>query len=482
MQLIDQLAARVGAAKPVPGKDIEEADQTQLFQHDLALLENMLPPPMADLPKTGVPIATTPPELGQIDVKFVALPNNHAGTEADSATKPAETTPQIQAQPLASPAPPLTVEKPQTTPQKFAQAPSNVVLGGDEQSTTPAQGQPVLQKPEPQAVQVDAQPKAANTPASDHTKPSPATTRSDAPRSLLSDRPAQTGPLPEQKSMPAAQPHNSSNIPASPLVKTNTPDLKPLTQQGSTVARTAETVTVEAVGKVQPPQPNLSQAAGLKITTPHQPEIEPSKDSRLAQRSTPEVASRQAIAVPQTQPLVRATADPLTLQPLSKATTAEPEPFVPPQTPTPASHITASPSNPAALTPTQTAYTVHQITTQIVAEAGAKTGRDIEVRLDPEELGRIRITVHPREAGLFIALAVERPETLDLLRKNASELMANLQDFDLSGATLEFSQDDNSPPPQTDDMGLDEDPIQLAVTPPTPDLQRTSDARLDLRL
>ncbi len=482
MQLIDQLAARVGAAKPALGKNIEEADQTQLFQHDLALLENMLPTPVVDLQKAGVPIVTTPPELGQIDVKFVALQNTDAGTEADNATKPAETTPQIQAQPLASPAPPLTVEEPQITPQQFAQAPSRVVLEGEERPTTPVQGQPVLQEPKPQSVQVDAPPKAANTPASDHPKPSPATTRSDAPQPNLADRPAQTDPQPAQKSLPAAQPHNSANILASPLVKTNTPELKPLTQPGSTVARTAETVIVEAVGKVQPPQPNLSQAAGLKITTPHQPEIEPSKDSRLAQRSTPEVALRQAIAVPQTQPLVRATADPLTLQPLSQVTTAEPEPFVPPHTSTPTSPVVASPPNPAALTPTQTAYTVHQITTQIVAEAGAKTSRDIEVRLDPEELGRIRITVHPREAGLFIALAVERPETLDLLRKNASELMANLQDFDLSGATLEFSQDDNSPPPQTDDTGSDEDPIQLAVTPPTPDLQRTGDARLDLRL
>lgn len=72
--------------------------------------------------------------------------------------------------------------------------------------------------------------------------------------------------------------------------------------------------------------------------------------------------------------------------------------------------------------------------------------RQFEIRLDPPELGRIDVRLHlDKDGGVTSHLIVDRPETLDLLRRDASTLEKALQSTGLkTDGGLEFSLRDQS--------------------------------------
>lgn len=126
---------------------------------------------------------------------------------------------------------------------------------------------------------------------------------------------------------------------------------------------------------------------------------------------------------------------------------------------------------------------VQQVLTQIsVAEDKSPNGM-IEVRLDPEELGKVRISFIAREGGMIVSVFAERPETLDLLRRHSDELQSGLNDMDFEGANLEFSQERPALSGETEDE-TDAD-LDLPLTQPkgiTITAGVVSDDRLDIRL
>lgn len=71
----------------------------------------------------------------------------------------------------------------------------------------------------------------------------------------------------------------------------------------------------------------------------------------------------------------------------------------------------------------------------------------IELRLSPEELGRVRISMSHHEQGMSVVLNVEREDTLHLLRRHASELAAALREAGLGEATIEFANREQRSPP-----------------------------------
>lgn len=75
--------------------------------------------------------------------------------------------------------------------------------------------------------------------------------------------------------------------------------------------------------------------------------------------------------------------------------------------------------------------------TLITAWQDAGPGR-IEIALAPEELGRMTIAVTGEGDGLRIAITADRPETLDLLRRHADQLLADLRQGGMGGALLSF--------------------------------------------
>ena len=77
----------------------------------------------------------------------------------------------------------------------------------------------------------------------------------------------------------------------------------------------------------------------------------------------------------------------------------------------------------------------------IVAAARALGERPVELTLNPEELGRVRMTLHATDSGMAVQLIVERPETLDLLRRNIDLLAGDLRQMGYERLSFAFSND-----------------------------------------
>ena len=73
-------------------------------------------------------------------------------------------------------------------------------------------------------------------------------------------------------------------------------------------------------------------------------------------------------------------------------------------------------------------------------EATSKSGEPghLELRLEPEELGKLRITFTPRETGFLVSFTAERSETLDLIRRHSEALLEDFERMDLAGSELAF--------------------------------------------
>lgn len=82
-----------------------------------------------------------------------------------------------------------------------------------------------------------------------------------------------------------------------------------------------------------------------------------------------------------------------------------------------------------------------------VVIASGPTGT-VELRLSPEELGHVRLSLSGEADRVIVTIQAERAETLDLLRRHADSLMTELRSFGFTGGTLSFSGW-HRPPPQT---------------------------------
>lgn len=121
---------------------------------------------------------------------------------------------------------------------------------------------------------------------------------------------------------------------------------------------------------------------------------------------------------------------------------------------------------------------------QQVADALIITREDrTEIALSPEELGRVRLILSGPDRAQ-ITIWAERPETLELLRRNADLLNQQLADAGVASGSLDFRRDDRQGWPGHIATGpRDDDPTPMAgVTriPLTP--ASLSDRRLDIRL
>lgn len=117
-------------------------------------------------------------------------------------------------------------------------------------------------------------------------------------------------------------------------------------------------------------------------------------------------------------------------------------------------------------------------------------GDGIEIRLDPEELGRVKIALHQEGDALRVTVQAERPETLDLLRRHGDRLAQELRGAGYEGASMSFggwSQGEGRPSPDLaghDVILADASTVPIpAGSPPAPvSLQRAAASGLNLRL
>ena len=122
---------------------------------------------------------------------------------------------------------------------------------------------------------------------------------------------------------------------------------------------------------------------------------------------------------------------------------------------------------------------LQQVTDALVSTRGDRT----EIALSPEELGRIRLVMSGPDRGQ-ITIWAERPETLDLVRRNADLLTQQLADAGVSAGSLDFRRDDRSDSQPAQGRASDDDDIPLSAAPLRVRMSPTalSDRRLDIRL
>ncbi len=106
---------------------------------------------------------------------------------------------------------------------------------------------------------------------------------------------------------------------------------------------------------------------------------------------------------------------------------------------------------------------------QLAAAITAKPGSGhIEIALNPEELGRVSITMGGRDDGLHLLIAAERPETLDLMRRHMSTLASEFQKLGYSDLSFDLNLTDG----QDRDTGGESAPSSFDVA----DQDSTTDA------
>jgi flagellar hook-length control protein FliK len=147
--------------------------------------------------------------------------------------------------------------------------------------------------------------------------------------------------------------------------------------------------------------------------------------------------------------------------------------------------IEAAPPQIAAPVPHLPA-TAPQLAAQILPHShAAKTG-PIEVLLNPAELGHLRFEIHQKGEHVQVVLTAERPETLDLLRRNGEQLATEFRNAGFSGASLSFGQwgrSSDGQPPASFVANADDDfaPVfvpQVAKPPMAQDNARNLNLRL----
>ena len=79
------------------------------------------------------------------------------------------------------------------------------------------------------------------------------------------------------------------------------------------------------------------------------------------------------------------------------------------------------------------------IVNQIIQSVTRVSGdNSIELRLQPEELGRVRLTMQTTDAGVSVQVSADRSETLDLLRRNIDVLENDLRKQGFASTSFSF--------------------------------------------
>ncbi|MGG7645239.1 flagellar hook-length control protein FliK [Rhodovulum sp. YNF3179] len=82
------------------------------------------------------------------------------------------------------------------------------------------------------------------------------------------------------------------------------------------------------------------------------------------------------------------------------------------------------------------------VSAQLAEAARLDPGRPVEIRLEPQELGQVRMTLSLTDQGVTVAMSVERPETLELIRRHVDMLAQDFARLGLGTAGFSFARQD----------------------------------------
>lgn len=222
----------------------------------------------------------------------------------------------------------------------------------------------------------------------------------------------------------------------------------------------------------------------------------PLSDAGSRVEKTAEAAIRLSRPVPPARPAAPATAPTLTkpqsartnnaaaaaLSPGFAVTTSE-EPSVPQEL---VGHDASAPQQPVeAPAPARTLHAAPRIAPQILdAMRALAPGQPVEIELNPRELGLVRLTLTDFDGQLSLQIAVERPETLDLMRRHIDLLTQDLRQAGYHSLSLDIGSGRGGGDRTAHDAGTAaETTPELPIAETAPAGRRVNaEGRLDIRL
>lgn len=114
--------------------------------------------------------------------------------------------------------------------------------------------------------------------------------------------------------------------------------------------------------------------------------------------------------------------------------------------------------------------------------------KPVEISLNPEELGKLRLSVSTSDAGLIISVVAERPETLDLLRRHIAILGQEFEGMGYKEVSFSFNGDSptgsqsNDQSDQSATFAQGDAPLDETAQPDPDTMKPTTQTGLDLRL
>lgn len=78
------------------------------------------------------------------------------------------------------------------------------------------------------------------------------------------------------------------------------------------------------------------------------------------------------------------------------------------------------------------------VTAQLTATVSQTENGATEIRLDPEELGRVRLVMQSHETNMTVIVQAERPETAVLLRRHIDQLVQDVRALGYENVTIDF--------------------------------------------
>ncbi|MGJ8622991.1 MAG: flagellar hook-length control protein FliK [Yoonia sp.] len=133
----------------------------------------------------------------------------------------------------------------------------------------------------------------------------------------------------------------------------------------------------------------------------------------------------------------------------------------------------------SAASPELARHAGQQMATALVQSQGKTT----EIALNPEELGRVRLSLSASDGVLTLVVQAERPETSDLLRRNIEVLAQDFRSLGYENLSFSFSDqhgDSRDQGPETDDAAFA--PHENSPTEDARPLATVAVSGLDLRL
>jgi hypothetical protein len=101
--------------------------------------------------------------------------------------------------------------------------------------------------------------------------------------------------------------------------------------------------------------------------------------------------------------------------------------------------IVPSQANSDTASPAPTAAPAN-VTAQIMPLVRAAQNGPVEVLLNPAELGHLRFEIVQKGDQVQVILTAERPETLEMLRRNGEQLVQEMRSAGFSGASISYGQ------------------------------------------